>query len=340
MIRASRLAVISAAMGRPGFSPISAEPPEHSAAAPPPCSPLFSPPLPEMHPEHLSRLGLLFALGALAPVAAAMPSAPDLLKSPRPLVIAHRGYSGAAPENTLPSFSAALLAGADLVELDYRPTRDGALVVIHDATADRTTDARTRWGGARHRVADRTLAELRTLDAGRWFDARFAGAVLPDLGEALDLIAPAALPLIEHKAGDARTCVEFLRGRRLLNRVVVQSYDWSYLRDFHALAPEQVLGALGPVEHGDGLPPTGPDKLLGPAQLERLAAAGASIAVWNHANLGPDSVRAAHARGLRVWVYTVDDVATALRLLDLGVDGIITNHPPLLWKALALRAAR
>lgn len=292
-----------------------------------------------MHPE----LALLFAvvLGALAPAAAAaVPPAPDLLKSPRPLVIAHRGYSGAAPENTLPSFAAALRAGADLVEFDYHHTRDGAPVVIHDPTADRTTDACIRWGGENHRVADRTLAELRTLDAGRWFDARFAGTTVPELGAALDLIAAAAMPLIERKAGDARTCVGLLRARGLINRVVVQSFDWDYLRDFRALAPEQVLGALGPAGRSDGRLPTDEEKVLGPVHLDRLAAAGASVAVWHHAHVTADSVREAHARALRVWVYTVDDIATARRLLDLGVDGLITNHPPLVWKALALRPAR
>lgn len=267
------------------------------------------------------------------------PTAPELLRNPRPLVIAHRGYSGAAPENTLPSFAAATLAGADMVELDYHHTRDGALIVLHDATLDRTTDARQRWGGEKHRVGERSLAELRTLDAGRWFDARFAGTRLPLLAEALDAIAPHAPTLIERKQGDARTGVEFLRRRGEINRVVVQSFDWDYLRDFHALAPEQVLGALGPVARADGTPLTDEEKTLGPNQLERLAAVGAAVAVWSHHHVTGASLREAHARGLKVWVYTVNDVATAQQMLALGVDGIITNHPPLVWKALALRPA-
>ncbi|MBX3737895.1 MAG: hypothetical protein KF715_14460 [Candidatus Didemnitutus sp.] len=266
------------------------------------------------------------------------PSATELLRAPRPLVIGHRGYSGAAPENTLPSFAAATLAGADLVELDYHPTADGALIVLHDATLDRTTDARSRWGGERIRASEHTLAELQSLDAGRWFDPRFAGTRLPLLAEAIELIAPHAVTLIERKEGDARTCVELLRTRGWINRVVVQSFDWDYLRDFHALAPEQVLAALGPVAPAKGQPFTEAEKTLGPAQLDRLAAAGASVAVWSGDLVTHDSVREAHARGLRVWVYTVNDLPTATRLLALGVDGIISNHPPLIWKALATYA--
>lgn len=290
-----------------------------------------------IRPFSLLLCGALVFGVAAASTGSPPPTAPELLRDTRPLVIAHRGYSGAAPENTLPSFAAATLAGTDLVELDYHHTRDGALIVLHDATLDRTTDARQRWGGEKNRVGERTFAELQSLDAGRWFDPRYAGTRLPLLEEALDAIAPHAVTLIERKAGDARACVELLRRRGWINRVVVQSFDWDYLREFHALVPEQVLGALGPVGRPDGTPLTEEEKTLGPAQLERLAAAGASVAVWSRDHVTADSVRAAHARGLKVWVYTVDDVAAARQLLARGVDGIITNHPPLLWKALALR---
>lgn len=282
---------------------------------------------------HVVLFGASFAAADSPP-----PAARELLRAPRPLVIGHRGYSGAAPENTLPSFAAATLAGADLVELDYHPTSDGALIVLHDSTLDRTTDARQRWGGEKLRASEHTLAELQSLDAGRWFDARFAGTRLPLLTEAIELITPHAVTLVERKDGDARTCVELLRRRGWINRVVVQSFDWDYLRDFHALAPEQVLAALGPVAPAKGQPFTEADKVLGPPQLDRLAAAGASVAVWSRDHVTRASVRDAHARGLKVWVYTVNDVAAAREMLDLGVDGIISNHPPLIWKALALRA--
>src|SRR5437588_6106460 len=115
-------------------------------------------------------------------------SALDLISSKRPLVIGHRGYCQLAPENTLSSFKLAMAAGADLVELDYHHTKDGQLIVIHDPDLDRTTDATNRWGCRRIRVETRTASELQNLDAGRWFDAKYAGTKLPLLTEALDTI--------------------------------------------------------------------------------------------------------------------------------------------------------
>src|SRR4051812_38782798 len=107
----------------------------------------------------------------------------QLIASPRPLVIAHRGYCQFAPENTLPSFELAMAAGADLVELDYRTTLDGQLIVIHDSDLNRTTDARGRWGLRGIKVATKTAADLQKLDAGSWFNPKYAGSKLPPLSE-------------------------------------------------------------------------------------------------------------------------------------------------------------
>jgi len=259
-----------------------------------------------------------------------------LLHEKRPLVIGHRGYAAAAPENTLPSFRLAQLAGADLVELDYHVSRDGVPVVIHDPTLDRTTDAVARWGGRDLRVADRSAAELATLDAGAWFDARFAGTRLPRLSEAVAAIAPPAVVLIERKGGDAAGCARFLREHGLVNRVVVQSFDWEFLGALHALVPEQVLGALGPRDHRDGRRLTAAEQALDATWLTQAAATGASVVVWSRA-VTADAVRLAHDQGLKVWVYTIDDPAAAQTLLAFGVDGIITNNPGLIWKAIATR---
>lgn len=260
-----------------------------------------------------------------------------LLQESRPLVIAHRGYSAAAPENTLPAFALALLAGADLVELDYQHSADGQPVVMHDATLDRTTDAAMRWGTKGLRPAGRTAAEFLTLDAGGWFDPRFAGTPPPLLAPALDFICRDGVALIERKAGDAATCVRLLQERGLINRVVVQSFDWDYLRACHALAPDQVLGALGPRWRSDGSPMTEADRQLTEARLDEIAALGARVVVWSR-DLSAAAVAAAHVRGLRVWVYTLDDPAVALGLRALGVDGFITNQPVLLRQKLSALA--
>ena len=174
-----------------------------------------------------------------------------MIQSERPLVIGHRGFSAFAPENTLPSFALALAAGVDLVELDYRQSADGQLVVVHDPDLDRTTDARLRWGGKHLTVDGKTASEIRSLDAGRWFDSKYAGTKVPLLSEALDLIRPRGIALLERKTGDVESIINLLRAKGLIGQVVVQSFDWGFLRAFHERVPEQPLVALGPLA---GLP--------------------------------------------------------------------------------------
>ncbi|BET66408.1 hypothetical protein ASA1KI_13260 [Opitutales bacterium ASA1] len=254
----------------------------------------------------------------------------------RPLVIAHRGFSTAAPENTLPAFAAALETGVDLVELDYHHTSDGVPVVIHDTTLDRTTDALALGLRAKTRVDAVPQETLATFDAGAWFDSRFSGTPVPTLDQALDVVQRGSVTLIERKAGDAATLARVLRTRSLEHAVVVQSFDWSFLRELHALAPPLLLGALGPHDVRDGSPMSQDEKTLDAAWLDALADTGAAFVVWNR-QITADSVRLAHARGLQVWVYTIDEPDTARALFSLGIDGIITNNPPLIRQSLATR---
>lgn len=252
--------------------------------------------------------------------------AEKLLESKRPLVIGHRGYCAIAPENTLPSFQLALEAGADLVELDYQQSKDGVPMVIHDRILDRTTDARKKWKRKRIKISQKTAAEIQTLDAGSWFDAKFAGTKVSTLGEALDFICGrGGVALIEHKSGDAETLVKILRDRQLVNKVVVISFDWKFLRELHELEPKQVLGALGPPSRlSNGRRPLHPRRQLS-SRLNDLVKTGARIAVWNR-KVSKRSVEAAHEHGLGVWIYTVDSARVARQLLKRGVDAIISNR--------------
>jgi glycerophosphoryl diester phosphodiesterase len=255
------------------------------------------------------------------------PSAVALLAGGRPLVIGHRGFAEAAPENTLPSFELALDVGADLVELDFRLSKDGVPVVVHDRTLDRTTNARSRWRRRRIPVASKTAAELATLDAGAWFDPKFAGAGIPRLADALDIIQARGVALIERKAGAAADCIALLRQKGLINRVIVQSFDWHFLLAFHEAEPAQVLGALGPpAVLANGRRPAAVFKRLSARWLDELRKTGAKIAVWDR-RVSKGAIHLAHERGLKVWVYTVNETKLARRLLHLGVDGIITNNP-------------
>jgi glycerophosphoryl diester phosphodiesterase len=262
------------------------------------------------------------------------------IASRQPLVIGHRGYCAVAPENTLPSFKLALEAGADLVELDYRHSQDGLPVVFHDETLDRTTDARKKWNRRRIKVAEKTASEIRSLDAGSWFDATFAGTKVPLLTEALDLICGrGGVALIEHKSGDAESCVGLLRKRNRIDQVVVISFDWACLHAIHKLEPNLALGALGPPARlVNGRKPSGLLRSLSARWLDELAKTGAKAAVWNR-HVSARAIRLAHKRGLKVWVYTVNTSRLARRLLGIGADGIITNRTSLIRQTLEGRRA-
>jgi glycerophosphoryl diester phosphodiesterase len=151
----------------------------------------------------------------------------------------------------------------------------------------------------------------------------------------LDLICGnGSVALIEHKSGDAATLVKLLRERNLINKVVVISFNWKFLREFHELEPRQILGALGPPERlGNGRRPVHVRRSLG-SRLRDISGTGATIAVWNR-KVSKRSVQSAHARGVKVWVYTVDNPDLARQLVKRGVDGIITNRTPTIQQALA-----
>ena len=285
--------------------------------------------------------GIIMLANSGNSVGAAESAAEQILRQSRPVVIAHRGFSQFAPENTIPAFKLAVRAQADLVELDYYHSKDGQPIVFHDTTLDRTSDATNRWGGSKIPVGSKTVAELQTLDAGRWFDAQFAGTRIPTLTEALETIqGSGGITLIERKEGDAATGAKLLKDRAWINQVVVQAFDWQYLKQFHELEPTQVLGALGPPKLlADGSKPGDRPKPLNAEWLDLLKASGAKIAVWNR-EVSREAVQQAHARGLKVWVYTINEAELATKLLDLGVDGLITDNPSIIWRAMALRSAR
>lgn len=246
----------------------------------------------------------------------------------RPLgVIAHRGASAYAPENTLPAFDLAVALGVDVVETDVQMTRDGQLVCVHDTTLARTTDARRRYP---HRapwsVGDLTLAEVRALDAGSWFDQSSAGTRVPTLRETLDILDGRAGLLLEFKRpalypGIADTAVaELVRTGWLGGPVrdaplVAQSFDWGFMARFHALAPMVTAGLLG-------RPPS-------PRRMRELSTWVSQI---NPADRCTSArvVEAVHRNDMVTCPWTVDAAPRMRELVALGVDGIITNRPDVL----------
>lgn len=246
----------------------------------------------------------------------------------RPLtVIAHRGASAYAPENTVPAFDLAVTMGADVVETDVQMTRDGQLVCVHDTTLARTTDARLRYPyRAPWSVGDLTLAEIRSLDAGSWFDGSFAGTRVPTLQETLEAVDGRAGLLLEFKRpalypGIADAAVaELVRAGWLGGPVrdaplVAQSFDWGFMGRFNALAPTVTAGLLG--------------RLPSSRRMRELSGWASQVNPADRC-VSARVVEAAHRNDLVVCPWTVDSGARMRELVALGVDGIITNRPDVL----------
>jgi glycerophosphoryl diester phosphodiesterase len=233
------------------------------------------------------------------------------------LVAAHRGASGQAPENTMVAFRAAVDVDADLIELDIRFTRDMVPVVIHDRTLARTA-------GGRGLVKDHTLAELLNFDAGRWFHPRFAGEQIPPLSTVLRELPVSMGINIEVKPDGDRRPLSVLadrlrdelhahRGRR---EVLVSSFDHRFLRAFHRSAPSVPIGVLvHPVR----------DLMRRPVSIARRL--DAAYIFCSRSRLRRSMVDAAHAEGMSVGVYTVNNAHALPRLIRYGVDLVFTNHP-------------
>lgn len=233
-------------------------------------------------------------------------TASSFTASGQTLSIAHRGNSLYAPENTLAACFAAQ-GKADLVEIDARVSSDGKLVLMHDASVDRTTDGTGT-------VASKTLAQLKALDAGSWFAPTFAGERIPLLEEMITNTLPFATPLIEHKAGSAAVYVNELQRLGVGTNVVLQSFDWSFLTSVHALAPELQLCALG-------------SGAFSQATLTTITNTGARTVAWEKSSVTPEMVSLVQAHGLKVFVWTVDSSVEIQSFINLGVDGIISNDP-------------
>ncbi|MCX4662313.1 glycerophosphodiester phosphodiesterase [Streptomyces uncialis] len=214
------------------------------------------------------------------------------------LTIGHRGIMGVEPENTLRSFVAAELAGLDVIELDLHLSKDGALVVMHDADVDRTTDG----SGP---IADRTLAQLRTLDAGR-------GERVPVFEEVLDAVRAPLQAEIKDIAA-ARALADVMHARNLVPRVEVLSFHDAALAEISRLVPD-ARTALVASRYGLDV-------------VDRATAVGAGTLVLNIRRLTLELVERARKADLRIigWVVNTQDQLRLVRAL--GLDGATTDHP-------------
>lgn len=263
-------------------------------------------------------------------------------RAPMPLVIAHRGARGHAPENTLASAELGHSVGADLWELDVNYTRDYKMVVVHDDTLVRTTNVEEVYPGRNsYRVCDFTLEELSRLDAGSWYEERdqfgrvaagevsaealasFKGLRIPTLEEALlltkrfDWYVNVEIKNHEHLIGHdtvTKDVLDLIRRLDMVDQIIISSFQHRYLEECRVLCPEMATGAL--VERTRPADPVAlcrrlgvnayhPDRLiLAPGDLEALRDAGFAVNVW-----------------------TVNDMDEAKDLVAHGASGIITDFP-------------
>lgn len=224
----------------------------------------------------------------------------------RPQVIAHRGASAYRPENTLPAYELAVEQAADMIEVDLHRTRDGAVVIAHDAELERI--------GGRGEIGDASLAEVRALDAG-------GGQPMPTLDELLDGFGARIALNLELKqgsrgayAGLPAVAAAAVRARGLEGRTLYSSFYDPVLHDLRRIDPEARIALLLSRRHPEGW-------------LERADALGAEAVNPELPLVDRAFVERAHGEGLAVYVFTVDPLEEMQRLLALGVDGLFTNVP-------------
>ena len=257
------------------------------------------------------------------------------LRGEWPINLAHRGASALAPENTIEAFRLAVEAGAGGLELDVHMTRDGHIVVIHDATVDRTTNG----SGA---VSEMTLDELRGFDAGHNFSPdggptlpyRGRGVRVPTLGEVLEELPGVAIN-VDIKAGSPgieETVLGVLREAKALRRALVVSTPHATVKQFRKVSGGRIATGASRWEIGVFY-------ILSRLRLERIVRPTYTALQVPLRHRGilvvtPHFVRAAHARGVRVDAWTINQADEMHRLLDLGVDVIMTDRPEMLTEVL------
>ncbi|NGN68146.1 glycerophosphodiester phosphodiesterase [Streptomyces sp. A7024] len=283
--------------------------------------------------------GAALAVAAVTITTAPAASAEADTPHPRgPITVAHRGASAAVPENTLAAIDEARDMGIDWVENDVQRAKDGELVIMHDDTLARTTDVEQKFPDrAPWKVADFTWKEISTLDAGSWKGPEFAGLKVPNLEQymnrvehndqrlVLEIKKPELYPGIEAETLKELRGLGWLDRTHVSRKLVIQAFSADSVKKVHALRPDIKTGFLG-------TPPV--------AELPQYATFADQINS-NHGTVSADYYKAIHAltgphgRRLENYTWTVDDPARAVELAKWGADGIITNKPDEIAKALA-----
>ena len=239
----------------------------------------------------------------------------------QPQVVAHRGFSGISPENTLAAFTAASDAG-HWIELDVTLCKTGEIIVIHDDTVDRTTNGTGE-------VADLTWAELQMLDAGSWFGAEFAGEPVPSLEQVFAAVPKSMFILVELKTDDDKASLPKAVAAAIQRagrdeQVMVISFDPFMLEQLRLAAPALLRGQLvGDYIDSDLVwyKKSGRQNLVMTDRVQQDAV------LWQHDILTSSIVQAMTELGYPVFAWTVNRPADIQRMKELGIQGVISNHP-------------
>jgi glycerophosphoryl diester phosphodiesterase len=278
----------------------------------------------------------LFAHPPLAR-AGALPESESPFFSDRVLNIAHRGGNLLAPEETVEAFHSALKVGADVLEMDISATSDGVIVLMHDATVDRTTNGTGM-------VKEMTFAEIRALDAGfrhtsdggQTFPFRGQGVVVPSLEEVLTIFADRYM-VIEIKQSEPSivdALDELLTRSGMRDRIIIASFDDAVIQEFRAAAPDVLTSfALGEAVDFYLLAPEAEKSYVPPAEFLQVPPTFDGIEV-----LTPEFIARARRFGLRIHVWDVFTAAMMEELIDLGMDGLIIDDPETMEEILRRRA--
>jgi len=288
------------------------------------------------------KLGIILA--CLVGIPSAVYCVLALLATPMPqhpffnhdgvLAIAHRGGGGLWPESTIYAFEQAVKLGVDILEMDVQATRDGELVIIHDDSVDRTTNGQGQ-------VQDFTLAELGELDAGfnwtpddgRSFPFRGKGLTIPKLADVLTVFRDISM-VIEVKQlqpSIVASLCGLIHERGMTERVLVASVDTETLKEFRRICPEVATSAgEDEVRFFYGI------SLAHLARAHRPPAHALQVPEYSGGRLvvSRQFVDAAHRCNMQVHVWTVNETENMKRLIDLGVDGVVTDYPDRLLKIL------
>jgi glycerophosphoryl diester phosphodiesterase len=241
----------------------------------------------------------------------------------KPLIIAHRGASGLAPENTLAAFAKALEIGVDRIEMDLRQTLDGEVVVLHDKTIVRTTNG---WGSVRKL----SLNKLRRYSAGSWFNPEFSDERVPTFREVLELVNGRAKLLLEVKDGSPyhhgieKNIIHLVNEYQANDWCIVQSFNDRILSNFRKIPElqsdvQKLFAAFIPVAPFYG------GSRFSYKRLRRYDFAQEVNINYKYVNTRV--VRKVHEMGKKVNVWTVNENANLKKYYEMGVDGIITDYP-------------